>query len=73
MGIMNKVTGGTDLTKPKASVGYIVGAVLPIVVLLIAFAIAGYVYSKVKGASAGVPRGATGAVGSVVGVFGNGT
>ena len=32
-GIMNSVKGGADLTKPKPSVGYVVGGVVAAVVL----------------------------------------
>ena len=73
MGIMNTAKAGADLTHPKASVGYVISASIAVIVLLIVFAIGGYLYSKVKGASTGVTSGVSGAVGSVTGVFGNGT
>lgn len=73
MGIMNSMKGGADLTKPKLSLGYVVGASIAVMVLLAVFAIGGYLYSKAKNATTGVTSGASGAVGSVVGVFGNGT
>lgn len=73
MSIMNSVKGGADLTKPKLSIGYVIGASVAVVVLLAVFALGGYMYSKVKGATSGVTAGATGAVGSAIGVFGNGT
>lgn len=73
MGIMNEAKRGADLTHPKISVGYVISASIAVIVLLIVFAIGGYLYSKAKDVTTGVTSGATGAVGSVVGVFGNGT
>ena len=73
MGIMNEAKRGADLTHPKVSVGYVISASIAVIVLLIVFAIGSYLYSRVKSASSGVTTGASGAVGSVTGVFGNGT
>ncbi len=48
MGVMNAVKEGADLTHPKASVSWVVGAVVAVVILAFVAAIGMMVYKKGK-------------------------
>lgn len=72
MGIMNDVKGGADLTHPRASSGWIIGATVAVVMLLVAVGIATYLYRTGKKAIGG---GVTlaGEQTGMSGIFGDGT
>lgn len=59
MGIMNDVKDGADLTHPKASVGWGVGATVGVVLLLAVVGIATYLYRKGKSAVVGTSTSGT--------------
>lgn len=77
MGIMNKVHGGADLTKPHLSGGWLITAIFSVIALAIAFAIGLWTYRKGKT----IVTGATGSTGTITagdqtgmsGIFGDGT
>lgn len=61
MGIMN-VKEGVDLTHPKVSSGWILGAIVGAVVLFFALGVGGWLYRKAKSATSGVTGKMTGSL-----------
>ena len=73
MGIMNTVKSGADLTHPKMTGGWFIGAAIAIVVLLAVIAVGTWIY-KNSVAKIGNLKPAAASTGSMVtGLFGNGT
>lgn len=74
MGFINDAKKGADITRPRASISWLVGAVVAVVLLLIAFGIGSYLYVRGKTAVGGAGNVAGKTVGSMVtGAFGDGT
>lgn len=74
MTIMNEVKDGADLTHPKMSAGWLVGAAVSIAILLVAVGIGSYMYRKGKTLVGGsVATVTAGAQAGMSGIFGDGT
>ena len=67
---MNSITAGADLSKPKISVGWVIGASVAVAVLMVAAGIGGYLYRTGKGLVGDSTKTVTDAFS---GVFGDGT
>lgn len=52
MALLNKVPKGADLTKPRLSGGWLIGATIGIVVLMAAWGVGSWLYGKARGAAA---------------------
>lgn len=72
MGIMNTVREGADLTHPKVSGGWIVGAIIAVTVLMAVVAVAGYLYRSATGVTKVVTNGAANTVNAIGKAFGTG-
>lgn len=62
MAIMNKVTGGADLTHPKIEGGWLIGATFGLMALMFVIMMAGMGYNWIKGmvgSKVKAPAGAT--------------
>lgn len=72
--MFKNITEGVDLTHPKASVGYIIPAVVAVMVLLAIVAAGSWIYKTVTAKTAGLTTGATSTIGSLApGTFGDGS
>lgn len=56
MGIMNSVKEGADLTHPKPTAGWLMGAVIAVALLVIVWNVVQYVMNKGKSATSGAVK-----------------
>ncbi len=56
MGIMNGIKEGADLTHPKPTAGWLMGAVIAVALLVIVWNVVQYVMNKGKSATSGAVK-----------------
>lgn len=72
MGIINEAKSGADLTHPRPSIGYVFGAVVAVVILMLVFGIGGWLYRKATNTVGAAGNGAVSAGNALAGAFGSG-
>ncbi len=76
MSVINAVKEGADLTHPKATPGWLIGAVVAGVLLMAVLGIASYLYRKAvsaAGTTTGAALGSGSKVASAIFAYGDGT
>jgi len=70
MSVINDAKTGADLTHPKLSIGWIVGAVVSVVLLMAAVAVGTWLFTKVKSSTKTVTDKVTTSSGGIKPFFG---